>query len=135
MTALSPGQSPPPVSTPTRMKMSLRCGCLVGATLVVIQVTQGWAGPRNYGEQPDSRLLRVVEPSLDGVADELHAVVQLQLAEGVLDMVLDRAVGDDQAFRDLLVAQALRHQPQRLRLPVGELRRPRLVGVRRGRGL
>ncbi len=44
MTALSPGQSPPPVSTPTRMEMSLRRGCLLKATLMVIQVTLGWAG-------------------------------------------------------------------------------------------
>jgi hypothetical protein len=44
MTALRPGQSPPPVSTPTRMEKSLRHGCLMQVTLMVIPVTQGWAG-------------------------------------------------------------------------------------------
>ncbi|CAM5740444.1 hypothetical protein SBADM41S_04270 [Streptomyces badius] len=54
---------------------------------------------------------------------ELHPVVQLEFAEGVLHMVLDRAVRDHQAFGDLLVREPLGDQPQHLGLPVGELRR------------
>src|SRR3712207_7737557 len=50
----------------------------------------------------DSRRLLVVETALYGIADQLDPVVELELAEGVLDVVLDRAVGDHEALGDLL---------------------------------
>ena len=150
MTALSPGQSPPPVSTPTRMETSLRLVSRMTATLMVIQVTTGWDERSipvrqrrvdarfspvrvSYGRGPADYV--VVEAPLDGVPHELHAVVQLELAERVLDVVLDSAVGDDQTLGDLLVREPLGDQPQHLGLALGELRRLRLVARRRGRGL
>ena len=75
----------------------------------------------------------VVEAALDRVPHQLHAVVQLELAEGVLDVVLDGAVRDDQALGDLLVAEPLGDQPQHLGLAVGELRAPWARRRRRGR--
>lgn len=74
----------------------------------------------------------VVESGLDGVAHELHPVVQLELAQGVLDVVLHGAVGDDQTLGDLLVRESLGDQPQDLRLAVGQLRDRSLVGGGRG---
>ncbi len=69
MTALSPGQSPPPVSTPTRMEKSLRRDCLRGLTLIVIQVTSSWGGesiPVNCAGVDHS-------PSLDGGSTRVYA--------------------------------------------------------------
>ena len=55
---------------------------------------------------PDGRSGVLVEPLLDGVASQFNPVVQLQLAERVLDVVLHGPVGYDESFRDLLVRQA-----------------------------
>ena len=81
---------------------------------------------RRAGEGPatqvgDVGLARLVEALLDGVAGELHPVVHLQLAQGVLDVVLHGAVRDDQPLGDLLVAHSLGHHLEHLGLPLGEL--------------
>ena len=65
-------------------------------------------------------------PSLDSVlervADQLRLVVQLELGQGVADMVLHRAGGQGEARGDLRIGQALGDQPQYLRFAVGQPR-------------
>ena len=69
---------------------------------------------------------------LDRVSHQLDPVVQLQLAQGVLHVVLDGAVGEVQPLSDLLVRQPLGHQAEHLGLPLGEAR---CIRARRRRGL
>ncbi len=84
--------------------------------------------PSGAGGQPPqparggARGLHLVQSAFYRVADQFHTAVELELAEGVLDVVLDRAVRDDQALRDLLVAEALGDQAQDLGLALGEVR-------------
>lgn len=66
---------------------------------------------------------------LDGVADQFHPVVQLQLAERVLHVVLHRAVREHQPLGDLLVGEPGADHAQDLGLTVSE---PRCIG--RGAG-
>ena len=56
----------------------------------------------------------VLESPGEGEADELDAVVQVQLAEGVLDVVLHGAVREDELGGDLLVGHAGRDEAQDL---------------------
>src|SRR5215472_15397189 len=77
---------------------------------------------------------------LHGVAHELRLVVQLQLDQGVLDVVLDGPGRQHEQACDLRVRHALGHQPEHLGLPLGELRRGhgasrRGASARGGRGL
>ena len=81
--------------------------------------------------RPRQRCGRGVEAPGDREAGQLDAVVQLQLAEGVLHVVLDRAVGDEQARGDLLVAHPGGHEPKDLGLALGQPERL-LVARRRG---
>ncbi len=53
---------------------------------------------------------------LDGVPDQFHPVMQLQLAERVLHVVLHGAVGQDEPARDLLVGHAGGDHPEDLGL-------------------
>ena len=62
-----------------------------------------------------------VEATLHRETHELHAVVHLQLAEDVLDVVLHGAVREEERRRDLLVAHAGRDVLEDLGLAVGEL--------------
>src|SRR4029453_2898452 len=58
------------------------------------------------------------------------ALRDVELAQHVADMRLDRALADEQPLRDTTVGQSLGHQPQDLALALGELgERP--VGARR----
>src|SRR4051794_21647697 len=73
----------------------------------------------------------VVEPLLDGVTDQLHPVVQLQLVQSVLHVVLHRPVGDEQLLRHRLGGHPLGDQPEHLGLALGEYGRlvlPRAAG-------
>ncbi len=58
--------------------------------------------------------------------------MELELAEGVLHVVLHGPVGQDEALGDLLVRQALRDEAQYLGLAVGEA--GRVVVLAGGRG-
>src|SRR5690606_12064323 len=80
------------------------------------------------GSSAIDRLL--VEPLLDRVAPQLDAVVQLQLAQGVLHVVLDGAVGEHQPVGDLASGEPLRDQPEHLGLALGQ---PRGLAVGLGR--
>ena len=73
--------------------------------------------------RPGQRCGRGVEAPGDGEPGQLHAVVQLQLGEGVLHVVLHRAVGDEQARGDLLVAHPGGHEPKDLGLALGQAER------------
>jgi hypothetical protein len=64
----------------------------------------------------------------EGVADQLDAVVHLQLAVVVLDVVLDRPVQDEQLRGDVLVAHAGRDELEHLGLALGQLRRGGCAG-------
>src|SRR4051812_17582242 len=61
-----------------------------------------------------------VEPPLDRVAGELHAVVHLELAQRVLHVVLDGPVGDHEPVGDLAVREPLGDHPEHLGLPLGQ---------------
>jgi hypothetical protein len=87
-------------------------------------------GGRPGGGRPGGGRLRPVQAALQGVADQLDPVVQLQLPERVLDVVLHGPVRKHQPISDLSVGQPGGHQPQHLGLPVGQ---PRPVVVRPGR--
>ena len=69
--------------------------------------------------EPDSSSASSSPCSID-VADQLHPVVQLQLAQRVLHVVLHRPVGEEQALGDLLVGHPLGDQAQHLGLALGE---------------
>ena len=71
----------------------------------------------------------VVEPLLDRVARQLDAVVHLELAQGVLHVVLHGAVREHEPLGDLLVGHALGDHPQDLGLALGQ-RGLRRVGLR-----
>jgi len=55
--------------------------------------------------------VRSLDSVLERVADQLRLVVQLQLGQGVADMVLHRAGGHGETGGDLRVGQALGDQP------------------------
>ena len=73
------------------------------------------------GRAPGAPHVIVVEAVLDRPPGELDAVVHLELAQGVLHVVLHGAVGDDEALGDLLVGHALGDHLEDLGLAVGEL--------------
>jgi hypothetical protein len=75
-------------------------------------------------------LLLVRQPVLDGVPDQLDPVVQLQLAQGVLHVVLHGAVRQHQPGGDLLVGQAGSDHAQDFGLALGQPRgRPGVPGI------
>ena len=95
--------------------------------------------PRRRPADPGLSVRRalVVEAVLDGPAGELDAVVHLELAQGVLDVVLHGAVRQHQSRGDLLVAHPGRDHLEDLGLALGELvdagrrpGRPRSGGTR-----
>src|SRR3954451_5331136 len=105
------------------------------------------APPRRVGLRPWSttsgrsdakdfagRRSSVDEPPLDGLARELVAVGELQLAQDRGDVRLDRLGGDAQAQRDLLVEVAAREQLQDLALARREGVELGVRRARRGRG-
>ena len=67
-------------------------------------------------------IVGVVEALLDGIAGELDTVVHLQLAQGVLHVVLHGAVGEHESLGDLLVGHPLGDHLEDLGLPLGQLR-------------
>ena len=61
----------------------------------------------------------------------LCAVAQIQLAEDIRDVVLDRALGDEERLADLAVARAARQEAENLALAVGQFVRSwRAEGMR-----
>src|SRR6186997_2537816 len=75
-----------------------------------------------------TRMRLFVQPVFDGVARQLDAVGDLQLAERRLNMVLDGAVTERQARGNLLGGQALGDVPQYLGFALGQARRRIRVG-------
>src|SRR6476620_778908 len=87
------------------------------------------------GKTPHDRSnSHVVKATLDRVADQLNAVVELELAESVLDVVLHRAVRDDKPLCDLTVTQTLGDKAQHLRLALGQPGDVRIAGGGTGSG-
>src|SRR3954447_16225749 len=60
------------------------------------------------------------DPALQRLADRLGAAIDVELLEEDIGVELDRALGDEELLGDLLVAVALRHQPEHLHLPLGQ---------------
>ena len=52
--------------------------------------------------------------------DRARAIAHAELGQDIGDVVLDRALGDVQRARDLLVGIAAGHQPQNLGLALGQ---------------
>src|SRR6204780_2695365 len=77
------------------------------------------AGERGNPRHGGSGLVGV-EAVFYRVADQVDSVVELELVQGVLDVILDGAVGKEEALGDLLVGQAGADHAEDLGFPVGE---------------
>ena len=77
------------------------------------------------------RWTRSARPAILGVAQQRQPPVEPELVVDVVEVHLDRALGDEQALGDLPVAQPLRHHAHQVELA----RRERRLGRARSRGL
>src|SRR5512133_3669495 len=66
------------------------------------------------------RSLPLHDAGSPGVDSRLGAVSDVQLAQDVVDVALDRALADHEPLGDVDVVQPLRHQLQHLSLPGAE---------------
>ena len=79
-------------------------------------------GARSVAYPPRTRSRRSAGlPDATRQADRGGAVRDAQPGEGVLEVLADRGLGHGQSPSDLTVREALRHEPQDLPLPMGEL--------------
>src|SRR5690349_23094153 len=72
-------------------------------------------------------LFPVHQSPLPGIDRYLSAVRQVQLAQDVTDVSLDRVLADDQLLGDLAVGHAVGNQPQHVQLAFGQLGEKRLL--------
>src|SRR5918998_1427437 len=130
---------PPPSDRPDVGRSSIASGAPVVRSYsppphLPNPLTRTWASPswsrlRRHSGPPVVPPAASLDAVLEGVADQLLAAVQVELAQDVADVVLDRLLRDEELLTDLAVAVAPGHVLQHLALALGQrLRRARRLG-------